>query len=248
MNKDYFASRRTVRKFSDRPVSDELLKKIVDKAVKAPTTGNMQLYSVIATRQDDKRRELAALHFNQPAAANAPVLLTICADHYRFNRWCEESGAPTDCFDNLQGILYGVLDAVIFAQQIVSVAENEGLGTCYLGTVTFNAAKIAELLKLPSHTIPVCALAVGYPDGPAEETERIGSEGVLHIEEYPEETPERIKKVYAVKDNYPANKGYVAEHKKESLAQVFTDVRYPKGMNEEFSGTFLDFIRRQYNL
>lgn len=243
--KDYFLTRHTVRSFSTKDVPDTLIADIVDRAVHAPTTGNMQLYSVVAVREAEKRKELAALHFNQPAASGAPVLLTVCADLYKFTRWCEVSGADHG-FDNLQGMMYAFLDAVIFAQQIVTIAEQEGLGTCYLGTVTFNAEKIASLLGLPRYTVPVAAIAVGYPsEEKPVETERIGHEGVLHFEEYPDLTDDDIRRIFSVKDNYPANAAYVAEHGKENIAQVFTDVRYPRAMNEEFSAPLLDFIRAQ---
>lgn len=242
---DYFTSRHSVRSFASEEVSDALLKEIVDCAVHAPTTGNMQLYSVVAVRDEEKRKELAALHFNQPAASGAPVLLTVCADLHKFTRWCEVSDADAG-FDNFQGLMYAFLDAVIFAQQLVTVAEQSGLGTCYLGTVTFNAEKIASLLNLPPMVIPVAALAVGYPSDEAPvETERIGSEGILHFERYPDLSDSDIADIYAVKDNFPANSGYVKEHSKRNLAQVFTDVRYPRGMNEEFSAPFVAFIRKQ---
>ena len=241
---NYFLNRHTCRTFSEKKVPDSLLSSIVDAAVHAPTTGNMQLYSVIATREPEMRRKLSSLHFNQPAAINAPLILTICADLNKFCHWCDISDADHG-FDNYQGMTYALLDAVIFAQQIVTIAEMDGLGTCYLGTATFNAPEIANLLKLPKRVIPICALAIGYPSGDSDITERIGSRGILHFETYPELSDEDIKKIYAVKDNYPANAGYAKEHGKRNIAQVFTDVRYSREMNENFSTPFVDFLHKQ---
>lgn len=240
---DYFSNRSSVRKFTDKEVSDKLLNSIIERASKAPTTGNMQVYSIIVTREENRRRKLAEAHFNQPAATGAPVLLTICADFNRFTRWCKLSKADPG-FDNFLSFTSAMLDATIIAQQIVTIAEMEELGTCYLGTATFNAPKIAELLKLPELVVPVAALAIGYPAEKGEATERLPLQAFCHEEEYPAFTDAEIKDLYRVKDEFEPNKGYVREHSKESIAQVFTDIRYPKQMNEDFSTAFLDYLQK----
>lgn len=241
---EYFINRHTIRKFKPEVPDDSLIASIVGQAVHAPTTGNMQLYSVIATRDKENKKLLDSLHFNQPAAVSAPVILTVCADLYKFSRWCATSNADAG-FDNLQGLMYAILDAVIFSQQIVTIAEIRGLGSCYLGTVSFNAREISNLLNLPPMTLPVTAIALGWPDETPGAIERIGTDGILHFEKYPDLSDQDIRKIYAVKDEFPANAEYVKEHAKENIAQVFTDIRYPRKMNEEFSGPLLDFIRRQ---
>ncbi|MDE6295551.1 MAG: nitroreductase family protein [Muribaculaceae bacterium] len=240
MNK-YFLDRRTVRNFSDRDVEPSLLNEILTAAAKAPTCGNMQLYSVIVTRDKERKTELAKCHFNQPAT-NAPVILTICADFNRFTRWCQLSDADAG-FDNLESFMSATADAIILAQQITTIAEQEGLGTCYLGTVTYNVAEIAELLRLPDLVVPVACLAVGWPDGEGVETERMPLEAFVHEEEYREDSDARILELFKSKENYPANRGYVAENGKENLAQVFAEVRYPRAMNEEFSKKLEAFLK-----
>lgn len=242
-NYSYFTQRRSIRKFAEKSVSDELLRSILQRAMKAPTTGNMQLYSVIAIRDEAMRRQLAPLHFSQPAAVGAPVILTVCADLYRFTRWCEVSNANVG-FDNFLSFTSAFADAIIFAQQIVTIAELEGLGTCYLGTVTYNAPEIAKLLDLPKLTVPVACLAIGWPEADGEPTERLELDGILHSEKYHNPTDEEIFEIYKVKECYEPNKGYVKENNKENLAQVFAEVRYPKQMNEEFSRKFLDYLRQ----
>lgn len=243
MEKTYFRERRTVRKFSEKEISDELLKDILARAMKAPTTGNMQLYSVIITRGEEERKALAPLHFSQPAATGAPVLLTVCADLHRFTRWCEVSGADAG-FDNFLSFTSAFADALIYAQQIVTIAESEGLGTCYLGTVTYNAPEIARLLGLPRMVVPVACIALGWPDGEGELTERLELEGILHEEKYKQYSDEEIFDIYKVKEEFAPNKRYVRENGKENLAQVFSEVRYPRAMNEEFSAKFVDYLRQ----
>lgn len=244
MNKEYFTERKTVRKFNEeKEVSNKLLESILEKAMKAPTTGNMQLYSVIATRDPEMRKKLAPLHFSQPASTSAPVILTVCADLYRFSRWCELSGAKTG-FDNFLSFTSAFADAIIFAQQVVTIAEMEGLGTCYLGTVTYNAPEIASLLELPRLTVPVACIALGWPEEEGEPTERLNVESILHDETYRKHSDEEIFEIFKVKEDFEPNKGYVAENKKDNLAQVFAEVRYPKEMNEEFSKKFLEYLKQ----
>lgn len=243
MDKNYFITRRSRRRFTDRSVSSELLRNIVEQACKAPTTGNMQLYSIIVSRKGDSRKPLEALHFNQPAATGADVLLTICADFNRFSRWAEISGADPG-YDNLLSLTSAMTDAVILAQQITTIAELNGLGTCYLGTVNYNAEEIARLLELPKLTMPVACLAIGYPADEGEESERLGVEAVMYSEKYPSLTDGEIKEMYRAKDDYPANRKFVEENGKSSLAQVFTDIRYPRGMNEEVSARLSEYLKK----
>lgn len=242
MDMKYFTNRRSIRRFHDDPIDKELIATIVRQAAKAPTTGNMQLYSAIITSTPEARKRLAAHHFNQPASTSAPALITVCVDFNRFEQWCKLGNAEPG-FNNLQGMLYGVLDAVIFAQQIVTVAELMGLGTCYLGTTPFNAPEIATELRLPPRVMPITTIAIGYPDEAGEATERILPEGYLHFESYTPFSDADIARIYAPKDNLEANKKFVTENGKESLAQVFTEVRYPKAMNEDFSTKLIDWLK-----
>ncbi len=241
MDKNYFSRRRSVRRFRQEPVSDGLLREILELAAKAPTCGNMQLYSVIVTRDEARRKELAALHFNQPASTGAPVLLTVCADFARFTRWCEVNHADA-AYDNFLSFTSAFADAMILAQQITTISEMNGLGTCYLGTAIYNAPEIAKLLKLPRMVMPVACLAIGWPDGEGVETERLPLRAWVHEEEYRADSDEEIVDLFKVKDEYPANQPFVAENGKENLAQVFAEVRYPRAMNEEFSRKLLDWL------
>ena len=92
-NNNYFANRKTVRKYKKENVSDEVVIQMLSEASHAPTTGNMQLYSVITTRSDENKTKLAPAHFNQPSVMGCEVVLTFCADFNRFVKWCEVSNA-----------------------------------------------------------------------------------------------------------------------------------------------------------
>lgn len=239
----YFLNRVSVRNFSDKPVSDSLIEQMLEGAAHAPTTGNMQLYSVIITRDKDKKAELAPAHFSQPAYMNAPVILTFCADYNRFVRWCELRKAVPG-YNNFQSFIAAMLDAVIFAQQFVTIAENEGLGTCYLGTTTYNAPMIADTLCLPELVVPVITVALGWPEGESEKSDRLPVESFIHHETYRVPGEKDIDKFYEEKENREDSKKFIEENGKETLAQVFTDVRYTREASEHFSDVFIEFLRR----
>ena len=240
----YWENRATVRRYTDRPVSDELLADLMAKASHAPTTGNMQLYSVIVTRNPEMKRLLAPAHFNQPSVDAAPVVLTFCADYSRFSEWCRQRKAVPG-YDNFQSFIAALLDTALLAQQFNTVAELNGLGCCYLGTTTYNAPQIAELLQLPELVVPVTTLTVGYPDGEALPSDRLAPEAFLHSETYHPYTPEQIDRYYAAKEALPESVKFIAENNKETLAQVFTDIRYTKENSEFFSKVYADFIKKQ---
>ena len=236
----YFKNRNTVRRYADRPVDECLLKEIIEAATHAPNTGNMQWYSVIVTRDADRKRQLAPLHFNQPSVEGASVVLTFCLDLNRFERWCCMNGAVPG-FDNFQSLVAAFIDTSIFAQQVCTIAEMNGLGTCYLGTTAYNAPGIASVLHLPERVVPVITLTVGYP---AEETGvptwRLPVEAVMHNEDYCQPDDKDIAAWYAPLE--AMSRHFVDENGKQTLAQVFTDVRYPRESAEQFSEIYQAFL------
>ena len=145
--------RRTIRKYLNKDIDEQLLNELLETAFRAPTTQNMQVYSVVITREQENKEKLAPAHFNQPTVTSAPVVLTFCADFNRFIKWCEQNHAEPG-YDNFQSFVTAAIDALLVAQQFCTVAEISGLGCCYLGTTTYNAPQIAEILRLPKFVIP----------------------------------------------------------------------------------------------
>lgn len=244
-DKEYFSSRRTIRAYTDRPVTDETLREIISEAAYAPTTGNMQLYSVVVTRDPEMKRKLSPAHFGQPQLEGCQVALTVCADFNRFVRWCEHRGA-TPGYDNLQSFVTALLDATIFAQQICTVAEMRGLGSCYLGTTLYNAPDIARILHLPARVVPVVTLTLGYPADNGTEVGRLPIDAIIHNEVYKDYTDEDIDRLFAEKEDREDSRRFVEENGKRSLAHVFTDVRYTKEANEHFSDVLRDYLNNVY--
>lgn len=234
----------TIRRFKNQPVKTTILNSILYSGTRASTTGNMQLYSVVITQNETEKEELRPLHFNQEAVKTAPVLLTFVADFNRFSKWCELNRAKPG-YSNFLSFFTAAIDALLVAQNVCIAAENYGLGACYLGTTTYNAKEIIKLLHLPKLTFPVTTLAVGYPDENPELTDRIPIEGIVHAGKYRNYSREQINQLYSLKENLESSKEFVKENEKETLAQIFTDIRYTEPDNIFFSEKILTVLKQQ---
>jgi nitroreductase len=241
---DIILDHRSIRKYQNLKISQPLLNEILGAGIRASTTGNMQVYSIIVTRDEERKKKLAPFHFNQPMVTQAPVVLTFCADFNRFNKWCRQRNADPG-YDNFLSFMTAAIDALLVAQNVCLAAESKGLGICYLGTTTYMADKIIDLLDLPIGVVPVTTVTVGYPDEDPPLVDRLPLDAVVHDEKYRDYTPKDIDRIYAEKEQLEENKGFVAENGKENLAQVYTDVRYKKADNEYFSDVLLNVLKKQ---
>ena len=141
-------TRRSIRKYTDAAVSDTLLRRLLSEAERTQTMGNLQLYSVVVTRSDEQKRRLAPAHFNQPMVDGAPVVLTFCADFRRTTLWAENRNADPG-YDNMLSFQNAATDALLFCQTFCNLAEEEGLGCCFLGTTVYMPQMIIDVLQLP---------------------------------------------------------------------------------------------------
>jgi len=242
--KNILSQRRSIRKYSDKAIEPQLLEQLLNLAAQSSNTGNMQAYSVVVTTDSDIKTQLVPTHFNQPMIIQTPVVLTFCADFNRFSKWCEQRNA-TPGYDNFQSFMAAAIDAIIFAQTFAIAAESEGLGICYLGTTTYNAGEIIDILKLPTLVVPITTIAVGYPAENPPLTDRLPLEAIVHYEQYTDFNKEKINELYTKKENSDFYKHFVLENKKQTLAQVFTEVRYTKTANEYFSEKFIEVLKKQ---
>ena len=237
-------NRTSIRKYSSREVSDELLNRLLEEAERTPTMGNLQLYSVAITRSEEGKKALAPAHFNQPMVTGAPVVLTICADYRRTTLWAENRKAHPG-YDNILSFMNAATDALLFTQTFCNLAEEEGLGTCFLGTTVYMPKMIIDTLKLPKLVMPVATITLGWPDEQPALSERLPLRSIIHQETFEDYTPEKIDDFYAEKENLEVNKEFVRINNVETLAQVFTDIRYTKKDCEAMSTGFLEALKEQ---
>ena len=237
-------NRTTIRKYSDREVTEELLNNLIEEAERTPTMGNLQLYSVIITRSEEGKKALAPAHFNQPMVTEAPVVLTICADYRRTTIWADNRKA-TPGYDNILSFMNASTDALLFTQTFCNLAEEEGLGTCFLGTTVYMPKAIIDTLKLPKLVMPVATITLGWPAEQPAKSDRLPLRAIIHQEHFSDYTPEKINDFYEEKESLEENKEFVKINHKETLAQVFTDIRYTKKDCEAMSVGFLEALKQQ---
>ena len=241
---DTVKNRRTIRKYQQKDITSDLLNDLLETSFRASTMGGMQLYSVVVTRDAEKKEILSPAHFNQPMIKSAPVVLTFCADFRRFCKYCQERNAEPG-YDNPISFLNAATDALLVTQNFCTLAEEHGLGICYLGTTIYNPDQIVEILQLPELVMPVATITVGYPDECPSQVDRLPVQGLLHDEVYHDYSVEDIDRIYAYKESLPENHRFIEENQKETLAQVFTDVRYKKADNEYMSGILKATLKKQ---
>ena len=242
--KTLLAKHRSIRKFRSEPIAPEVLQDMLEAASRASTCGNMQLYSLIVTQSRELREALAPCHFNQPMVRTAPVVLTFCIDLRRFSKWCEQRKAEPG-YNNFEWFVTGAVDTLLVAQTFCVAAEEKGLGICYLGTTTYNPQMIVEALELPELVFPITTVTVGWPAEQPEQVDRLPLEAIVHEEVYHDYTPQDIDRLYAYKESLPENKQFILENNKETLAQVFTDVRYTKKDSEAMSENLWKIMKKQ---
>ncbi len=235
---------KSIRKYKDIPVSPELLETILYAGTRASTTGNMQVYSIIVTQEPEMKDKLAPCHFNQPMVKEAPVVLTFCADFNRFEKWCRQRNAKPG-YDNFLSFMTAAIDALLVAQNVCIAAEDSGLGICYLGTTLYTAEDIIEILELPDGVVPITTVTLGYPDEEPGLTDRLPLGAVVHMEKYSDYSESEIEGIYEEKENLEINRKFVQENNKETLAQVFTDIRYTRKDNVAFSEKLLSVLKKQ---
>ncbi|WP_091050013.1 NADPH-dependent oxidoreductase [Nocardioides sp. YR527] len=177
---------RSVRSFLADPVTDEQLTAIVAAASSAPTSSNLQTWSVVAVREPARKARLAELAGDQAFIAAAPLFLLWVADLSRARGLAVAAGTRVEATDYLESTLLGVIDATLAAQNAIVAASSLGLGTVCVGGARNHPEEIAAELGLPSGAFVVFGLAVGVPDPaePAAVKPRLPQSVVLHHETY----------------------------------------------------------------
>ncbi len=237
-------TRRSIRRYADRDVDEQLLQRLLSEASRTQTMGNLQLYSVVVTRSPEMKKKLAPAHFNQPMVTQAPVVLTILADFNRTSFWAKCRKAEPG-YDNFLSFLNAATDALLYTQTLCNLMDEEGLGYCYLGTTVYQPQQIIDLLHLPKLTFPVATLTVGWPAEEPALSDRLPVESFVHQEQYNDYLGTDIDRYYHEKEALEENQNFVRINHKETLAQVFTDIRYTRKDNEAMSRTLLETIVRQ---
>lgn len=176
---------RSIRKFTDEPVTDEVLRTLVQCGQAAATSSNVQAVTVIHITDTEKRQALAALAGGQPYVAEAGAFVVYCADLRRSKNACESQGGEFSP-GMTEHFLIASIDVALAAQNTVVAAESMGMGICYIGGLRNNPADVSALLQLPEQVYPVFGLCLGYPDQDPEVKPRLPVDAVLMKNVYSE--------------------------------------------------------------
>ena len=177
---------RSVRKFTDAPVTEEQLTAIIAAAQSAPSSSNHQAYSIIEVRDPERRRRLADLGRGSRFIPEAPVILLFVADWVRHRALAAAAGEPHEADQYFESTLVGAIDAALAAQNAVVAASALGLGSCFLGSLRNEPDFMAEEYELPAGAVILFGLAIGWPD-PSERAgikPRLPQHLVRHREHY----------------------------------------------------------------
>lgn len=180
---DILYRRTSVRSYQNRQLPDEMLLSVLNAARQAPTSSNLQAYSMVVVRDHAKRQALAELAGHQQHVVAAPVIVAICADLYRARRICE-AAETTPTIDACDMNLMAVVDAAVVGMCASIAAESLGLGTVMIGGLRNEPARVSELLDLPPHVFAVFGLCLGWPSEVPPVKPRLPQELVIHHERY----------------------------------------------------------------
>ena len=236
---------RSIRSYTDQAIDPELLDSVLAQALAgSSSSGNLNMVSVVRTRDVERKRVLYGLHGQQPMILQAPLVLTFCADSHRTRLWLAQRGARLG-FADLGAWHVAAFDAIILAQTTALALQSHGLGICYMGTTLYAMRAIAKFLELPQHCLPVTSMVVGWPAEAPAQRDRLPTTAWVHDERYHDPSAAQIDQHFGQRDvrgwqRYramgPAMVERMAEHGITSLAQYYTSkIKYDPDLLGEFS-------------
>jgi nitroreductase len=190
---DLLLAHRSVRAFRSAPLPPAALETLVSAAQSAPSSSNLQVWSVVAVEDPVRKAHLAELAGRQRHIVEAPLFLTWLIDLHRLTALAEERGGAHEGLSYLEMFLLGATDTAMAAQNALTALESLGLGAVYIGGIRNHPKEVAAALGLPPRVFPLVGMAVGWPDPkrPADVKPRLPQAAVLLREQYGWGDPQR---------------------------------------------------------
>lgn len=181
---DIFTSHKSERSFTEQPVDDAVLDRIISTAYRAPTSVNSQQVSVVVTRDAAKRAQISQIAGGQPWIAKAPVFLTFVLDMHKSRVAMEAIGREQVAQQSIESVVSGATDVGIALGSVMAAARAEGLGIVPIGGIRRDPEAMIDLLALPEYTFPVAGVVIGHVDEPAHQKPRLPLATFRHEEQY----------------------------------------------------------------
>jgi len=204
---DTILKRRSVRAYEEKSIETEIREELLLATLRAPTAGNLMLYSIVEVTDQRIKDKLVNTCDNQPFIARAPLVWLFLADYQRWidyfiacgvDQLCEQK--KTTLRKPQEGDLFlACCDALIAAQTAVIAAESLGLGSCYIGDIMENYEVHRELFNLPKYVFPICLLCFGYPtlqQKEREQTRRFQEKFIRFENQYRQLTREDFEEMF----------------------------------------------------
>ena len=227
--------RKSMRVFTDKPISPEDKNLILDAAAQAPTAGNQQLYTILDITDPAIKEKLVETCDHQPFIAEAKLVLVFCADCLKWY----EAYKSVGCDPRKPGVgdlLLAVSDAVIAAQNAVVAAQSLGIGSCYIGDIMENCEAQKALLGLPEYVFPAAMLVFGYPTEQQlrrEKPIRSPRETIVHENGYHRMDADELRKMLACK---------AGQTQYEKWLQAFCDRKYMSDFSREMTRSVAKYL------
>ena len=229
-------SRKSVRVFEERPVSEESKREILLAAMEAPTAGNQQLYTILDITDQNLKTKLAVSCDNQPFIAKAPMVLIFCADVLKWVDVFREGGADPRkprCGD----LILAIDDALIAAQNAVVAAESLGIGSCYIGDIMEQCELHRKILHLSEYVFPAAMLVFGYPTAQQKERpkpKRCRLEDIVQKNYYRRREGEELRRMFEKETEYRSF---------EEWSQAFCERKYNSDFSSEMSRSVQEYLK-----
>ena len=219
-------SHRSIRKFKDMPVNDEIAGIIMETAQCAATSNHVQAYTVIRVIDKKVRREIAELSGPQAWVEQAPLFLVFCADLTRLETaCCMHAKALAKGF--AEQFVVATVDTALLAQNAMIAAESLGLGGVYIGGIRNDPRKICDLLHIPEKAYPVFGMCLGYPDHAPPVKPRLPVEAFFKTDRYDRENED----------------GYLQAY--DHITNTYYQTRDSNLKNQTWTGQIADFMSRK---
>jgi len=228
--------RKSVRAFTEQPISPDLKRLILQAAMEAPTAGCQQLYTILDITDQKLKDLLSETCDHQPFIASAPMVLIFCADCQKWYDAYQAGG----CEPRKPGpgdLMLAVTDAAIAAQNAVTAAQSLGIGSCYIGDIMEQCESHRQLLHLPDYVFPAAMLVFGYPTEQQKQRKkpvRCDQRYLVHENGYHRLTEQELREMFG---NQQKGREF------EAWIQAFCKRKYNSDFSREMSRSVKEYLK-----